>query len=182
MNISIEYRISFASIYRAIRVRASWRNFKNSDDVPPRPGHQDRGRGGKEGGGSSSPFSSCPLDRVSSIDSTRAPGGTSALIRLLRDQRWRTCEDARLKRGIQVSFATKVAATCQPSDLSLSLSRTCGTSTFGMWQISIIECVDNERKFYFFLIQNYYQIFFLLIIQCIFVVSYKYMSCRASYI
>lgn len=44
------------------------------------------------------PFSSCPLDRVSSIDSTRAPGGTSALIRLLRDQRWRTCEDARLKR------------------------------------------------------------------------------------
>lgn len=118
VNISIEYRISFASIYRAIRVRASWRNFKNSDDVPPRPGHQD---GGKKGGGGGEevarPFSSCPLDRVSSIDSTRAPAGTSALIRLLRDQRWRTCE--RCPR-IQVSLP-KVAATCQPNDLSLSL-------------------------------------------------------------
>lgn len=123
VNISIEYRISFASIYRAIRVRASWRNFKNSDDVPPRSGHQD---GGKKGGEGEErrwlvPFQAA-LSTGSRVSIRRGRRRErSALIRLLRDQRWRTCE--RCPR-IQVSLS-KVAATCHPNDLSLSLSIHC---------------------------------------------------------
>lgn len=77
VNISIEYRISFASIYRAIRVRASWRNFKNSDDVPPRPGHQDGGKRGG-GGGSSSPFQAA-LSTGSRVSIRRGRQGERAL-------------------------------------------------------------------------------------------------------
>ena len=72
----------------------SWRNFKNSDDVPPRRGERGRGRQSAR----LVPFQAA-LSTGSRVSIRRGrPMGTSALIRLLRDQRWRTCEDACLKR------------------------------------------------------------------------------------
>lgn len=91
VNISIEYRISFASIYRAIRVRVPEGILKIQRTCRPAGAAAGKGQ-------SSSLFKLPSRPGLSSIDSTRAPVGTSALIRLLRDQRWRTCEDACLKR------------------------------------------------------------------------------------
>ena len=87
VNISIEYRISFASIYRAIRVRAPEGILKIQTTC--RPGAANGGwvGVGRRGSGRLVPFQAA-LSTGSRVSIRRGrPMGTSALIRLLRDQR-----------------------------------------------------------------------------------------------